>query len=294
MNLLLKRLAISGGLIAVTWTFSLAFPVVAGPLVVPNSAAATEAGNNNSYPFDLGEAGLTSQRYQQVYDAGQFATIPGGGYITQILFRPDTGIHGFAFSSTLGSVRIDLSTTSAGVNGLNTTFANNPGLDAVPVYLGGLPLSSACTGPVSGPKDFDIVINLRTPFYYSPARGNLLMDVWNYNGGSSTYFDAINSFGDSVSRLYTFLGYNATSGQTDSAGLVTAFTIVPPALGFNLSSANLVLSWTTNAVGWHLQSASSPSDVWSEFTVSTQIQGTNTVATVPTTNTLQFFRLHFP
>jgi hypothetical protein len=180
------------------------------------------------------------------------------------------------------------------VDGLSTIFDNNRGPNVVPVYLGSLPLSSACIGPASGPKNFDIVINLRTPFFYNPARGNLLMDVWNYNGGSSTYFDAINSFGDSVSRLYTFLGDNATTGQTDSSGLVTAFTIVPPAVGFNLSSTNLVLSWTTNAVGWHLQSAASPSGVWSDFTVSTQIQGTNTVATVPTTNSYQFFRLHYP
>lgn len=146
---------------------------------MPNNLATIEAGNNNAFPFDIAASSLSSQRYQQVYSAGQFAAVPGGGYITQIIFRPDTGSHGSAFSSTLGSMTIQLSTTTAGPDGLNTTFANNIGTNAVTVYYGSLPLNSACTGPANGPKDFDIAINLKTPFFYNPAQGNLLMDVWN-------------------------------------------------------------------------------------------------------------------
>jgi hypothetical protein len=274
--------------------FLLTSPVGAVSVIVPNNYAGTEGGNNNSFPFNIAASSLSSARYQQIYNAGEFTAMPGGGYITQILFRPDTGTHGFAFSSTLGDVRIDLSTTSVGADGMNTTFANNVGADAVNVYFGALPLSSTCTGPVAGPKDFDIVINLRTPFFYNPVNGNLLMDVWNYNGGSSTYFDAVWAFGDPISRLYTFLGASASTGQTDSAGLVTKFTIVTPALHLDLSATNLVFSWTTNAVGWHLQSAPSPVGAWSDFTVSTQSQGANIVATVATTNACQFFRLTYP
>jgi hypothetical protein len=187
-----------GALALLAWTLFLPQPAAAVSIVVPNNLVNTEAGNNNDLPFDIAAQTLTSARYQQVYAASQFGSIPGGGYITQILFRPDTGIHGYAFSSTLASVQIVLSTTSAAVDGLNATFSSNVGPDAVSVYWGALPLSSACMGPTNGPKDFDIVINLETPFDYNPVQGNLLMDVWNYNGGGTTYFDAVN--GGPVSR----------------------------------------------------------------------------------------------
>jgi len=265
-------------------------------VVVPNSLANTEAGNNNTDPFSIGLSGLSSQRYQQAYDASQFAAVPGGGYITQIIFRPDGGGQGYAFSSTLPSVTIQLSTTSAAVDGLSTTFNNNIGADALTVYFGSLPLSSTFTGPAGGPKNFDIVINLKAPFFYNPANGNLLMDVWNYGGGSATYFDLIWTFGDSVCRLYTLLpnGVNQTTGMTDSAGLVTGFTFVPPALGLNTSGSNVVLSWPSKAVGWHLQSAASPSGQWSDFAASDQVQGVTNVVTLAPTNTSQFFRLRYP
>jgi hypothetical protein len=282
------------GAVLVAWTIVAANPARAVSIVVPNNLATNEASNNNTFPFDIADSSVSSQRYQQVYGSGDFSAIPGGGYITQILFRPDAGVHGSAFTSTLSYVFIQLSTTSAGPDGLSTTYANNIGADAATVYSGSLALSSADTGPANGPKDFDIVINLKTPFFYNPARGNLLMDVWNYDGGSSTYFDAVWTSGDAVSRVYTFLGYNATSGSTDSAGLVTKFTIVPPLLSFNPSSTDLMLSWTTNAAGWHLQTTTNPANGWSNFSGSTQTQGANVIADVSPTNSSQFFRLVYP
>jgi hypothetical protein len=278
------------------WAALLPVAVKGVSIVVPNSLANTEAGNNNTFPFSISSSGLSSQRYQQAYDASQFAAVPGGGYITQIIFRPDGGGQGSAFSSTLPSIAIQLSSTGATVDGLSTTFDNNIGPDALTVYFGSLLLSSAFTGPTGGPKNFDIVINLKTPFFYNPASGNLLMDVSNYGGGSSTYFDLIHSFGDSVCRLYTVLpnGVNQTTGMTDSSGLVTEFTIIPPTLSLNNSVSNIVLSWPGKAVGWHLQSAPSPSGDWSDFAATIQVQGASNVVTFAPTNNCQFFRLRYP
>jgi hypothetical protein len=192
-------------------------------VVVPNSARTTEGDTNNSYPFDLGQAGLTSQRYQQLYAASQFGS---GGLITQIVFRPDA-FAGQAFTSTLSDIQIDLAYTSAADDGLSSTYANNiTAGDTVVFARGPLTLSSAFTGPPNGPKDFDIIITLTTPFLYNPALGNLLLDVRNFGGGTTTFFDAVSPLGDGVSRVYN-QNVNDTMGTTDSVGLVTGFVIVP-------------------------------------------------------------------
>jgi len=192
-------------------------------VVVPNGNAMVEGNSNNGYPFDLGGTGLLSQRYQQVYAASQFG---GGGLITQIIFRPDA-FAGQAFTSTLPDIQIDLSTTSAGDDGLSTTYANNVGADDTVVFTrGSLTLSSAFTGPPDGPKDFDIIITLTTPFLYNPALGNLLLDVRNYGGGSTTFFDAAFTTGDGSSRLFNS-DVNSGTGSTDTEALVTGFVIVP-------------------------------------------------------------------
>jgi hypothetical protein len=194
-------------------------------IVVPNSAAMTEGDGNNAWPFNRGDS--SSQRYQQVFAASQFGGLPsGGGLISQIVFRPDA-FFGNAFTSTLPDIQIDLSTTSAPDDGLSTTFANNVGSNDTVVFARGpLTLSSAFTGPPNGPKDFDIIITLTTPFFYNPANGNLLLDVRNFGGGSTTFFDAVFQVGDGVSRVYS-QNVNDATGTPDSIGLVTGFVIVP-------------------------------------------------------------------
>jgi len=193
-------------------------------IVVPNSARTTEGNGNNAYPFNIGGP---SQRYQQVYAASQFGGLPaGGGLITQIVFRPDATF-GMAFTSTLPDIQIDLSTTSAADDGLSGTYANNVGADDSIVFARGpLTLSSAFTGPPNGPKDFDIIITLTHPFLYNPALGNLLLDVRNFGGGTTTQFDAVSTTGDGVSRVFN-QNVNGTTGTTDTIGLVTGFVIVP-------------------------------------------------------------------
>jgi hypothetical protein len=195
-------------------------------IVVPNNLAGTEGNSNNIFPFSIANFGLTSQRYQQVYASSQFPT--GIDEITQIAFRPDASV-GSPFSSTLPNIEIDLSTTSAAPDGLSSTFANNVGPDNTVVHSGSLTLSSAFTGLAGGPKDFDIIINLSTPFSYNPALGNLLLDVRNFGGGATTFFDAQNTLGDSISRVNTVSPNNVNSptanGAGPTVGLVTRFTI---------------------------------------------------------------------
>jgi hypothetical protein len=205
----------------------------AGLVVVPNDLAGVEGDSNNGFPFNLSLFGDSSMRYQQVYDSSQFSSLGGPVMINQIIFRPDAQT-GAAFSSTLPSIQIDLSTTSSTPASLSTTFANNVGADDKVVFgAGPLSLSSAFIGPSGGPKNFDIIINLATPFLYDPSKGNLLMDVRNFLGGGTTQFDAFTPASDgAVSERVWNPDVNATTGTYDSvaAGMVTEFGFGPSAV----------------------------------------------------------------
>jgi hypothetical protein len=213
-------------------------------IVVPNVLSNTEGNGNNNFPFDT----LAPQRYQQVYDASQFA---GGGLITQIAFRPD-GLVGGSFTVTIANIQIDLSTTSAAPDALSNTFASNVGPNDTVVFNGALNLSSLDSGPSGGPKAFDIIINLTTPFFYNPASGNLLLDVRNNSGlpsGAAGGFDSENLVADSVSRVLGDLT-NATASVRDTEGLITQFTIVPEPdtlVPLAVGLALLMISWRLRA-----------------------------------------------
>jgi hypothetical protein len=234
--------------------------VQAQPIVLPNSRAAAEGDSDNAFPFNIGNPNfnLPSQRYQQVYAASQFPSL--GGLITQIAFRPDATFGSF-FSSTLPDIRIDLSTTSRTpttpappmMTPLSATFATNVGGDDTIVFGGAggaaLSLSSAFTGPAGGPKTFDILINLTTPFLYNPSNGNLLLDVRNFSGGRTTQFDAVDfaqGGGTVINRAFTTIsGVNSLTADTtaDNAGLVTQFLFgIAPGPGVVPEPASFILA----------------------------------------------------
>jgi hypothetical protein len=219
-----------------------------GAIVVPNGLATVEGNSNNGFPFNIGLFAESSMRYQQVYSSSEFSSLGGPLLITAIAFRPDGG-SGDPFSTTLLDIQINLSTTSGVPDSLSSTFANNVGADDTIVYArGSLALSSADTGV--GPRDFDIVITFTTPFLYDPTQGNLLLDVRNFGGGTTTQFDAHLAF-DSTSRAY-FGNVNGTTGTADNSGLVTQFLTSssepvpePTTLSiFGLGMGLMVASWS--------------------------------------------------
>lgn len=222
---------------------------VAQVIVVPNSAAGVEGNVDNAFPFSITDAGSPSQRYQQVFAASQFGGIVGPTRISQIRFRAD-GTFGAGFSSTLSSVRIDLSTTTQVPDGLSMTFANNVGGDNTIVFgdATGAPLPLSSTASGGPPHAFDITVNLATAFFYNPSAGNLLLDVRNFGAGTTTAFDAQDITGDSVSRVVNFGSVSsATADISDSIGLVTQFTFIavpePSALLLVGAGASIISGW---------------------------------------------------
>lgn len=190
---------------------------LADTIVAPGSLTSTEGNSNNRFPF----FSISAMRYQQVYGASLFASLPVGGVtITGIKFRLEQ--FESSFSSTLPDIQLDLSTTSAGENTLSTTFASNVGVNDTIVYArGALALSGTGGG---SPNPFDVTITFSTPFQYNPGSGNLLLDVRNYGGsGSAQYFDATSVSGDSIGRIYANDVNSATSFSPGSEGLVTMF-----------------------------------------------------------------------
>ena len=112
----------------------------AATITTPNGQTAAEGKDANCLPFslgqDVGDIPSGVERYQQVYSASEFASLASGGeFITQIAFRPDVA-SGAAFTSTLPSIRIDLSTTTSAPDLLSTSFAGNSGGDDSIVYGG--------------------------------------------------------------------------------------------------------------------------------------------------------------
>lgn len=198
---------------------TIASPTKAEVVVVPNASAAVQGNFGTIYPFSCASNALMSQRLQQVY----MGTEVGSGTITEIRFRQHGT--GSAFGpTTLPNVTIALSTTSAPVDSLDLTFANNVGSDVTTVFSGDLTLSSAACS--STPCPFDIVIPLSTPFPFDASAGNLLLDVTIPTCAVTTEFNGVN-MNDSVSRVFT-VGSGSTSPTADipsTRGLITLFNV---------------------------------------------------------------------
>jgi len=196
-------------------------PASAIDLVAPNSLENSEGNGENQFPFVTTAA---PQRYQQVYDASQFGTTPLS--IEGIAFRLDDEF-GNSFSTTIPDIEISLSTASADPDALSSAFADNIGADETVVFTrGSLPLSSNSNTPSGTPEAFDIAVDFTDTFFFDPNVGNLLLEVKNFSTSipsSPIFFNAENTTGDSVSRLFNTNDANATTGFTDSLGLVTQF-----------------------------------------------------------------------
>src|SRR5262249_24244201 len=70
---------------------------------------------------------------------------------------------------------------------------------------------------------FDIVIPLTTPFFYNPALGDLLMDVFARNARTTAQFDATDGSQLLGAKRAWATNVNATSGIADNRALVTRF-----------------------------------------------------------------------
>jgi hypothetical protein len=188
-------------------------------VVSPSAYADAESGGGVLSPNPVG-------KYQQVFPASDFQSLPAdAGTITEFAYRPDGNLT-TPLQGGYTAIVVKLSTTSAIPGSLSMTFADNVGNDEVVVFSGtDVDSSTQNSGPDGGPKIFDMVIPLQTPFEYDPSQGNLLMEVsFTYEGGFSA--DMVNDAG----LGQQLIGSNEFSGSTatfNMGGFVTQFTVVP-------------------------------------------------------------------
>ena len=199
-------------------------PVTGDKLIVPTSVAGVAGG------YGAGTLRAANLRLQEVYGAANFP--PNAAFwITELRFRPDATFGG-PFNTTVGNIQINLSTTTRAPGALSLVYANNIGTDEVVGYSGSIALSSQfISGTPGGPKDFDIVIPLTTPFLYDPGAGNLLLDVRNFSGSSASPVSGQNSSSDFASRVAgntASASANGADSGIDALQIVFSTTNPPP------------------------------------------------------------------
>jgi hypothetical protein len=164
-------------------------------------------GNNlNGFPFGGGFGGTPSTRYQQAYAASDFSTIGGPILISSVDFLNGSG------NLAPSTYSLYFSTITAGIDTLSDiNFDSNRGADNTLFAT----LTLAGTAPPT--LTFSGI-----PFYYSPAHGNLLLDIVvspggvNPNSGFASYLSN-NSAPGVFSRYHNF------GVSTIGWGLVTQF-----------------------------------------------------------------------
>lgn len=204
--------------------------------VVPPGLANVEGNSSSSDLFTT-----SSRQMVQVYSASEFGLSPGSsGLVTSVAFRLD-GATAQSYSAFWPSATVYLSTTTRSPDSLSPVISDNVGADAMQVF-GGTFLIRA-TNVSLFPRFFEVQMPLNTPFWYDPSKGNLAMHILTTTGPASLLFDAQDTLGDGMGRVFGPSGPN--SGTVDSLGFVTRFGIteVPEPQVVSLSLLGIALFW---------------------------------------------------
>jgi len=144
------------------------------------------------------------QRFQTLYASSLFGGASASPvWIRELAFRPAPGQPSFRLD--IPDLVMSMSTTPLPDDNLTKTFSNNVGPNANVVLSGPIQLSSAGAPVAGGPGEFDLIFRLSKPFLYDPSQGSLLVDM-QFSGqatGVGGYIDAVDGFGDGVSRVRT-------------------------------------------------------------------------------------------
>ncbi len=92
-------------------------------------------------------------------------------------------------------------------------------------------ISTANQGPPDGPREFDYIFQLETPFHYNPSAGNLIMEMrWtglSQDGNNGHKGDFVLDTSTAAQFLYKEGDSLATTAEYNLGGDVWQFTFVP-------------------------------------------------------------------
>ena len=220
-------------------------------VVVPNAWAGTEAPS----AFGMFANGV-GQKVLQVNASSEFGASPL--LLTSVALRPDVnlcpGNPCGAFSTTLHNLSVTLATTTHAPDdtGSDNAFADYLTTNVVTVFSGDLNVSSNYTGPVSGPKNFDILFPFTIPYLYNPASGNLVVQfAVNGTDGIPVQMDAAQTVGDPVARI--FGAFSQSNGIGDSFGFVMQFQVQAQSSGAPEPGTATLLVCGVAVVGGYLR-----------------------------------------
>lgn len=193
--------------------------------VVPPGVESVE-GNGKALDTDPPPNGA---RTQQVYPASFFSDVPVGQHtITAMAWRPDQAVASPQSSGI--DLEIWLSTTEVGPGAMSMTFASNRGADHTLVYSGPITFETTAAGPAEGPRPFDYVIELQTPFEYDTTQGNLLREYvykrGTFVGTEPPTADTQHGFG-STTTVIAFEDAATMATLAIDDHIITQFTFVP-------------------------------------------------------------------
>src|SRR5580765_3766726 len=185
-------------------------------------------GGQTIFPFFATTNAAPSVRYQQVYSPKDFVSqvsapqylITGMVFTAGSAFGPDT--------VNIPSLQLRLSTSQHGPDALSTTFGQNVGLDEATVYSGSLQVQASSS-------EWGMRINLQQPFLYDPTKGNLLLDVQNFQTlptfpgqpSGQWYAATMTNMGDPSSSIWALNVNAANATRVTSESLYTKFLITP-------------------------------------------------------------------
>lgn len=200
--------------------------LLADDVFAPLSILGGHEGNSSLGPLYRAPFAI---RYQQVYAASNFLSVlpTTASQIYSVEFRVDA-FRGFDFDAIITNIQVDLSTTTRNPDELSPVFDENVGSDRRTLIAStSYHLQGSGGGGSIGPWGIRFWF-LDNPFYYDAAQGNLLLDIRRVGGEDTTYFDAWDVVGDSVSSVFGEAGFVPPSqGQTSTIGLSTLFVVLP-------------------------------------------------------------------
>jgi hypothetical protein len=157
---------------------------------------------------------------QVIYSGNDFAGIPDGGTIVSVSFRLGSN-QGRSVDAIVPKIELRVSTTLSSTINPDPRFNNNVGTDQTVVFPAG-PLHLTSDFVRGGINPFSLTIPFNTPFNFDPRKGNLLLDIFTYQGASVlTDFGGRNSW-----SLLGSLDSTVAPVSADGA-FVASFNIIP-------------------------------------------------------------------
>lgn len=175
--------------------------LLAGPLAGPAAAQTTvsvpahadQVDGHQSVDLPFGRPGF---RTQILLDGA--AVAPNNAVITELRFRADRASAPLPAAS-VPNVAVAMSHCSLAASALGTTFAANQTGPATAVFQGTVALPAQQEG-AAGPLGWDVVVPLATAYVFTPALGNLLIDITANNapGAATWQLDAVEAGGSAT------------------------------------------------------------------------------------------------